>query len=1304
MAFGSKASLNGNYTINQKAAASSTNYKSFNSFFKDLESGMRTDTFTSNGSGVSGAVFVAVVKGSGPYYESISIGVINGVSAKNSITLKGNNEQIEFATSSSALPVISFNGADYLTLDGLTIIATGSSFGRCVELRNQSDYITIINCNLQMPYLSGTSDYNGYIMITNGTTNPRVYTEPGKYCKIINNKMSAQVNKGPYFGILISNPAYGTTNTDYEITGNDLKDVYTHFIYGYYTIGTKIHNNLLHNDSHSRQGYIYGIYLYNYQTRCDAEIVGNKMYYFNNNATGAYDGRFSIYIQMYGAANSRNLLIANNIIDLQSTYYTPGVYVYSYGASNTRVDFFYNTLYYGGKKTNTYSFDLYMCQMNYVDLDCRNNIFYCDWDISGTLYGLYYYSGSIIFENNDMYLNGITGSGSAYYGFDGITTYGTLRDWEKGVYGKNNLNIHPLLANPANQNWRPSSFGIVNKGTPVTVVNDIFKNSRSNTNPDLGAIEYYLDVEILDFSLNRKNVCGNYQEAISFTIKNKNSYPIYSIPMAFDINESNKWVETVDRQIESGDSLKITFSQKATFNFPGKNTIKVYLDGIDDSPKDNIVTDTLNVTPAPFGGYLSAAFGFPGYFQKGLSGGTMSNPDIVIPGMEIIYDIENPIGLLNPGYGIGWNMSGIFLTAGGWYLQNDVSYYTPSGSAKGFLKFKPSGDLSDSLIFIGVKVRNIFTGCDSVFGRYVYVPHVPEVNFTFEELCDGEVAEFKNTTTIKKGNVFYKWRFNDPNRMDDTSEVDEPFYTYTNYGEYDVELEARLKDYPDFKFVKTKKITITPVPMVDFKVLNACEGEAVVFNDKSVFKAGSGSEAIYNWRFGDGSANAYIQNPSHLYSQPGAYQVTLTVSSNGCGAALTKSVNQFAKPVAAFEKSGDCHQVAVSFINKTTIAMGNIGNRWVFGDGDISNLRNPEHTFQNPGSKTVTLTAVSEFGCTDSAAVTFFLKESPRADFEFSDPCSLTPVQFQMTGSIPDGNSPLFEWNFDDKDSSFIEQPKYLFNDLGTKTVTLKVIISNGCSDIIKREIFVKRQAKAAFEAKNECEGEEVTFTNKSQIEQGILQYEWRFGDANISNKTSPTHKYMESGFSRTYQVTLVARVPDGCSDSVSKPVTIFAKSDADFKDSVAGRYVRFTPVTKEPTYSYNWRFGEGSSSTDIEPLHVYSNIDQGIFEACLGLINDAGCLSEVCKMVTIDLVGVDEYSIGDFRLFPNPARDYLNIDWSYQSGKVALEIYDLFGRQVYRGVGSVRTIDVSVFEEGIYLLKVINENGIHILKLSVVR
>jgi PKD repeat protein len=160
---------------------------------------------------------------------------------------------------------------------------------------------------------------------------------------------------------------------------------------------------------------------------------------------------------------------------------------------------------------------------------------------------------------------------------------------------------------------------------------------------------------------------------------------------------------------------------------------------------------------------------------------------------------------------------------------------------------------------------------------------------------------------------------------------------------------------------------LTPTPDFTATPLSGTAPLAVSFTDAS-----AGGPTAWSWNFGDGSTST-AQNPTHTYTAPGTYDVTLTASNaTGDSAPVTKTgyVTVAAAPglVADFSASplSGTAPLAVSFTDAS--AGGPTAWSWNFGDGSTSTAQNPTHTYTAPGTYDVTLTASNATG--DSASVT----------------------------------------------------------------------------------------------------------------------------------------------------------------------------------------------------------------------------------------------------------------------------------------------------------------------------------------------
>lgn len=153
------------------------------------------------------------------------------------------------------------------------------------------------------------------------------------------------------------------------------------------------------------------------------------------------------------------------------------------------------------------------------------------------------------------------------------------------------------------------------------------------------------------------------------------------------------------------------------------------------------------------------------------------------------------------------------------------------------------------------------------------------------------------------------------------------------------------------------------------------------------------------WDFGDiGSGidnTSDLHNPQHLYTNPGTYDISLTVTSvHGCtNSALYPSVvNIYPTPVAIFTADPQVASISeptVMFYDQTIGA-----SQWLWDFGDISSgsnnfstYINPIHNFINAGEYDVWLVVGNEYNCFDSTVMKIIVKD----EFTFYIPNTFTP-------------------------------------------------------------------------------------------------------------------------------------------------------------------------------------------------------------------------------------------------------------------------------------------------------------------------
>lgn len=171
-----------------------------------------------------------------------------------------------------------------------------------------------------------------------------------------------------------------------------------------------------------------------------------------------------------------------------------------------------------------------------------------------------------------------------------------------------------------------------------------------------------------------------------------------------------------------------------------------------------------------------------------------------------------------------------------------------------------------------------------------------------------------------------------------------------------------------------------------------------------------------------------------------------------------------------FEFTSNCVSVVIPFENTSIIPDEVLVEwQWDFGDGEESIDENPSHTFDTPGTYIVELIGTDEAGCSDTIEYEIIIYPAPNAEIEFiaggfssedgsTGGCILNPVQFNDLSSILDpGLIVDWNWDFGDGSSSTEENPEYLYDVVGTYTVTLTVTSDFGCSTTTSIEITMNK-------------------------------------------------------------------------------------------------------------------------------------------------------------------------------------------------------------------------------------------------------
>jgi gliding motility-associated-like protein len=556
------------------------------------------------------------------------------------------------------------------------------------------------------------------------------------------------------------------------------------------------------------------------------------------------------------------------------------------------------------------------------------------------------------------------------------------------------------------------------------------------------------------------------------------------------------------------------------------------------------------------------------------------------------------------------------------YTSNGIVNSTNTNTSHGF----PQAGTYDVTL-----TATTSNGCSNSVTQQVVVNSVPVVAFTPEEVCQGATTEFEDLSSVVNGTITdWFWDFGDGGA---TSNLQNPTYTYPNSGSYNVSLTV-TSDQGCIS-TGTQLIDVYAVPTANFTVVNACDGQAVVFTNASADNGGS--NVSFDWDYtNDGTVDFTGTTTSHIYPAPGAYTASLTVTnSNGCSDNIVLPLDVFASPTASFTGENICAGGDVQFTNTSSVQIGTItGYNWDFANGLFSTQQSPSSVYANEGIYQVALTVTSSNGCTNETTVPITIYPNPVATFLTSDVCDGQTASFMNASTVSNqfstNNITSFEWNFGITPgvNATGQFPTNNYVTPGTYNVTLNVTTNNGCTGSVTQPITIHPNPTVNFTSPNPmgCTEWCVNFENNVVVTSGnITEYVWNFGDGFATTEANPSHCYVNNTLTnQSFTVSLNVTTDQGCTGSFTAPnfVTVYPAPVALFEADPAitdiyNPIVNFTNQSLLNTTN-NWDFGGLGTSTLLNPTFTFPDDDAGIYTVCLDVTSVNGCVHEYCSDVIV--------------------------------------------------------------------------------------
>ncbi|WP_321423206.1 PKD domain-containing protein [uncultured Methanobacterium sp.] len=387
----------------------------------------------------------------------------------------------------------------------------------------------------------------------------------------------------------------------------------------------------------------------------------------------------------------------------------------------------------------------------------------------------------------------------------------------------------------------------------------------------------------------------------------------------------------------------------------------------------------------------------------------------------------------------------------------------------------------------------------------------------------------------------------------------------------------------------------------------------VQFTDTS-----SNNPTSWTWDFGDGSTSTE-ENPTHTYSTPGTYTVSLTAANSAGNSTQTQTnlitVN-WPAPTANFTSNVTSGFAALP-VQFNDASKGNVtGWFWDFGDGSTSTEKNPTHTYSTSGTYTVTLTVTGPGGnstLSQTGYIGVFNSTSPSVtatpDGGAYNSTQYVSLSVDQPGSTvyytTDGSDPT-----DSNNSSRVpysgpipltsttnlqyaavntggvwssRNSKYYYIDTSIPTVTASPAggVFNGTQTVT---LTVNDEGNATVYyttdgSDPQSSSSRTVYTTPITVNTSMVL---RYIAVNLVNNWSPE-------YTQNYTI-------------VNAPVANFTVNKT---SGSAPLNVQFTDTSSNSPTSWLWTFGDGTNSTQENPTHNYTK--PGTYTVTLTATNSAG-------------------------------------------------------------------------------------------------
>lgn len=436
----------------------------------------------------------------------------------------------------------------------------------------------------------------------------------------------------------------------------------------------------------------------------------------------------------------------------------------------------------------------------------------------------------------------------------------------------------------------------------------------------------------------------------------------------------------------------------------------------------------------------------------------------------------------------------------------------------------------------------------------------------------------------------------------------------------------------------TTSVSVGTAPTVSVNSATVCAGQSAVLT--------ASGATTYTWSTGATGASVTVTPTANA-------TYTVSGSNSGCSQSATSSVSVLASPTVTASNVSIC-----SGQTATITASGANTYSWSTGATTSSITVTPT------GNTTYTVTG-SNGTCSSSKSVSVQVKNSPNVSATSATVCAGQQASVSASGATS------YTWSTGANSSSISVTPS------STTVYTVTGAGGNGCTMAVTSTVAVNQLPTVTATSATICAGDQAVISGS-----GANTYTWNTGATAGSISVTPTS-------TSTYTVTGADN--NGCSNTATGVVTVNAVPSTPTVTS-NGNVLTSSSATGNQWYFNNAAISGATGQT-------YTTTQSGSYYVIV--TNSSGC-SATSQTVTVNSTGIMGMNSAELNLYPNPTSGAVTVSVN-TPGTVRVEIVNSIGQKILErsindcGSGCKNTFDLSGYQDGVYLFRILTEEGSYV-------